>query len=159
MLKEVVDVEGPIHLELATRRLADRWGLQRVGSRMMDAVKKALRLLTSKNLIERRDDFLWPQQNDFTLQVRRPDPNDEATIRKIELIPREELELAIQYLVRDAISIPDDQVLTQVARVFGFDRTGANIRERMERILGQMLQEGILVRKGERVSLGQDGGM
>jgi len=126
---------------------------------MMDAVKKALRLLTSKNLIERRDDFLWPQQNDFTLQVRRPDPNDEATIRKIELIPREELELAIQYLVRDAISIPDDQVLTQVARVFGFDRTGANIRERMERILGQMLQEGILVRKGGRVSLGQDGGM
>ena len=125
----------------------------------MDAVKKALRLLTSKNLIERRDDFLWPQQNDFTLQVRRPDPNDEATIRKIELIPREELELAIQYLVRDAISIPDDQVLTQVARVFGFDRTGANIRERMERILGQMLQGGILVRKGERISLGQDDGV
>ena len=158
MLTEVIDAEGPVHLEIAARRLASRWGLQKVGGRMMNAVEAAFDMLARQGTSAWRGKFLWPQRNGFTLQVRRPDPDDETTIRKIEFIPQEELELAIRYLVRDAISISDDQVLTQVARVFGFDRTGANIRDRMERILGQMLQGGILVRKGDRISLGQDGG-
>ena len=125
----------------------------------MNAVEAAFGILARQDASARRGKFLWPQRIDFTLQVRRPDPDDETTIRKIEFIPQEELELAIRSLVRDAISISDDQVLTQVMRVFGFDRTGANIRDRMERILGQMLQGGILVRKGERISLSQDDGM
>lgn len=103
-----------------------------------------------------RSDFLWPQRTDFVLQVRQLDPDDETTIRKVEFIPREELELAIRHVVHDAISISDDQVLTQAARVFGFDRTGTNIRDRIEEILDQMIQRGVLVRKGDRISLSQE---
>jgi hypothetical protein len=123
----------------------------------MTAVEAAFDWLTRQGTAERRSKFLWPQRNDFTLQVRYPDPDDENTSRKVEFIPQEELELAIRNLVRDAISISDDQVLIQVARVFGFDRTGANIRERVEGILDQLIHREILVRRGDRVSLGQAG--
>jgi very-short-patch-repair endonuclease len=154
MLKEVIDVEGPVHVEVAARRLADVWGLQRVGDRMMEAIKAAFRMLAKTGAVERRGKFLWPKGDNFTLRVRRANTGEEGTTRNIEFIPDEEIELAMQNIVRDAISITEEDLITQVARVFGFDRTGENIRERIEWNVRQVIQEGTLVRKGDRIALG-----
>ena len=157
MMQEVIDVEGPVHLEVLLRRLAERWGLQKSGRRMKDTVKKTLGVLLKEGEAEKRGHFVWPKTNKFSLKVRRPDQDDSATIRKVEFIPDEELELAIKNIVRDALSISREDILTQVARVFGFDRTGHRIRRRLERILGLMIQHGTLVEKEARLSLKQEG--
>ena len=120
---------------------------------MTKAVEAALRTLVRRGVVERRGKFLWPGRDDFTLQVRRPDPEDENTNRNFEFIPREELELAIKLLIQDALSISEEELIKQVARVFGFDRTGTNIRERVETIVLTMTSRGIVASKEGRISL------
>lgn len=153
MLQEVVDLEGPIHIEIAAARLARRWNLQRIGDRMMGAVHQAARQLVSQGGLKRTGKFLWPTREEFVLRVRCPDPEDEASVRKIEFIASEEIELAITGLIREAISLPEDESPPRVARIFGFDRTGRNIQEHLERTLEKMVTSGILTRQGDRLSL------
>lgn len=154
MLIEVTNAEGPIHVELAARRLAKAWGLERVGGRMKKAITSAVNKITKGAAVHRRGKFLWPKRNDFKLQARRPDPADDDSRRPIEFIPDEEMEVAMRNIVEGAMSITPEDLVTQVSRVFGFDRTGETIRERIEWSLQQMIQEGTLVRKGDRISLG-----
>jgi hypothetical protein len=78
-----------------------------------------------------------------------------AQLRK-ELIPvlmTEEIELAVRNLIQAGFSILEDEVVKQVARIFGFDRTGAHIYDRVKGILKQMISRGDLVLKGDRLSL------
>ncbi|OGQ81218.1 MAG: hypothetical protein A3F90_13795 [Deltaproteobacteria bacterium RIFCSPLOWO2_12_FULL_60_19] len=72
------------------------------------------------------------------------------------MIGSEELELAVQNIVRDAMSMTQDQLITEVTRVFGFDRTGASIRDRIEKNLRKMIEAGTLVIKGDRMTPGKN---
>jgi hypothetical protein len=154
MLAEVAMVEGPIHLDLAAKRLADRWGLQRIGGRMLDAVNQVSRVLVAKGYCERRGEFLWPKRDEFKLQVRRPLPDQPDTFRQVEHIPHEEIELAMSRIVRPALSLAEEELVTQVARVFGFDRTGSRIRAAVTEALERAVRSGSLIRRGDRLSSG-----
>jgi hypothetical protein len=120
---------------------------------MMGAVHQAARQLVAQGSLKRTGKFLWPIQEEFVLRVRCPDPEDETSVRKIEFIASEEIELAITALIREAISLSEDEVPSRVARIFGFDRTGRNIQEHLEQTLEKMVTSGILARQGDRLSL------
>jgi hypothetical protein len=76
-------------------------------------------------------DFVWrPDQR--VERVRLPVPGDARSRRSIEDIPPEEIDLAIMHLRRVAGQVSDDGLLVQVARLFGFDRTGGTIRSVLE---------------------------
>ncbi len=153
MLKEVIRVEGPLHVDVAARRLADARGRERVGGRMMKAIRSAINKLTKEGAADRRRKFIWPKRSGFSLKVRRPDPDDPDSSRNIEYICDEELELAIQNIVRDAMSIPEDELITGTARIFAFDRTGENIRKRIKWSIQHMIREGTVVQRGGRISV------
>lgn len=151
MLQEVTNVEGPVHIDIAASRLADAWGLRRVGERMMIAIGQALVRLTS---VRRQGDFLWPSNPEFKLKVRRPDSSDPSTVRDIEQIPIEEIELAFINILYDALSLPRDSLLTQVAKIFGFERMGDKIQIELGKVLDGLMYGGRIVDKGGRLSLG-----
>jgi hypothetical protein len=79
----------------------------------------------------RRGDFLWRPGQALT-SVRVPDAVSPGTRRGIDDIPPEELDLAITRLRGAIAGIGDDNLVTHVARVFGFDRTGGRIRAVLE---------------------------
>lgn len=153
MLREVVDVEGPLHIEEAARRLAHAWGLQRIGSRIMGVVNSLIRYLLQSSAVKKRGDFLWPASPAFHLKVRRPDPNDLTTMRSIELIPPEEVELAFINVLRDALSLPRDALLLQVAKIFGFEYVGDKIQKGLEGILDGLICQGHISDKGDRLAI------
>jgi very-short-patch-repair endonuclease len=70
MLSEVVETEGPIHKDVAATRLARAWELDRVGERMMNAVKSAWRSLSREKLLRIQGEFLWPNSESFRATVR-----------------------------------------------------------------------------------------
>ncbi len=74
-------------------------------------------------------------------------------MRTIKFVPSEEIELAIKNLIQGGFSILEDEVVKQIARIFGFDRTGTHIYERIKGIVKQMISRGDLVLKGDRLSL------
>lgn len=152
MLWAVVAAEGPIHFDLASRRIADAWGLQRTGNRMVEALQAALNELVHSNLVATKNQFLSDPKTKL-LKVRLPNIEDRTTIRKIDHISPEEMALAVTCIIQDAISIPNEQVITQTARIFGFDRTGTAIRDQISALIDQMIKKGTLLQKAERLSL------
>lgn len=153
ILDEIVGVEGPIHIELAAHRLAKALGFQKVGSRVMEAVNSSIRILIREGKVKRINKFLWSSRNDFSLVVRQSVLNEKESLRTIKFVPSEEIELAIKNLIQGGFSILEDEVVKQVARIFGFDRTGAHIYERIKGTLKKMISRGDLVFKGDRLSL------
>jgi very-short-patch-repair endonuclease len=153
MLAQVVDGEGPVHRDLAASRLARAWGLDRVGERMMNAVRSAWRSLGREKALRIQGEFLWPSMESFELVVRQPSPTDDRSWRSIHEIPPEEIALALTNLVRDSLSIDRDKLLSYVARIFGFERAGNHIQKALEDACDDLVEKRQLVVLDGRVSL------
>jgi uncharacterized protein DUF4011/restriction endonuclease-like protein/AAA domain-containing protein/uncharacterized protein DUF3320 len=131
MLVELLRVEAPVSVEYAVRRLAEAWGLERTGSRIRSAGLEAVGRAEQRGAADRRGDFLWRPGQTLTC-ARVPDPADPKTRRDIEDISPEELDFAIAQLRGAIAGLRDGNLVTHVARVFGFDRTGGRIRAVLE---------------------------
>jgi very-short-patch-repair endonuclease len=153
MLSQIIDTEGPLHKDVAAARLARAWELERVGERMMNAVKSAWRSLSREKLLRIQGEFLWPAAESFRVTVRRPNSDDDQSRRSIEEIPPEEIALAMKNLTRDSLSIERDKLLVYVARIFGFERSGNHIQHCLGNILGELLESRQLVLLEDRISL------
>ncbi len=152
MLSQIVEVEGPVHKDVAATRLARAWDLERVGERMMNAVKGAWRSLSREGQLQIKGQFLWPAAPSFQLAVRQPKPGDDESWRSVEEIAPEEIGLAMKNLVRDSLSIERDSLLTNVARIFGFERTGNQIQKVLDDTLADLVEARELVLLDGRVS-------
>ena len=153
MLSQIVDMEGPVHKDVAATRLAKAWELDRVGERMMHAIKSTWRSLSREGLLKIQGSFLWPSVPTFQLSVRQPNPSENESRRSIEEIPSEETALAMKNLVRDSLSIERDSLLLYVARIFGFERAGNQIQKALEDTLNELVETRQLVLLDGRVSL------
>lgn len=153
LLAQLVREEGPVHIDYAARRITSAWGLERTGSRIVDAIMEAVTICQEKGSLRRKGKFLWPL-NLTEVSVRVPDPNTPESFRDIEHIPVEEIQGAMLLIVRHTVGITYESLLVEAARVFGFDRTGSNIRSILIEVLGKIESDGLVFRNGDSIGLG-----
>ena len=153
MLSQIIDTEGPVHKDVAATRLARAWELERIGERMVNAVKSAWRSLSHEKMLRIQGEFLWPSAESVEVTVRHPTAGDDQSHRSIEEIPSEEIALAMKKLTRDSLSIERDKLLVYVARIFGFERSGNHIQRSLGNVLEDLLESRQLVLLEGRVSL------
>ena len=93
-LRKVVEVEGPVHFDVATKRVASAAGVQRRGRRIQEAFKEALAdAKRSRKLALGKKGFLC-LPGSVVAEVR--DRSELDTLeRSIEYVSPEELDLAI----------------------------------------------------------------
>jgi very-short-patch-repair endonuclease/DNA polymerase III delta prime subunit len=137
-----VQLEGPIHQELLTRRLTAAWGYQRAGSRIAARVEEAIRIAVHHGNVRREGKFLWSSNGSHTPIPRGP--SSDGTLREIAHIPTEEILSAMVLLVERAFSLSPDELISRTARIFGFQRTGSEIRLRLELIARLAAKDGEL---------------
>jgi very-short-patch-repair endonuclease len=152
LLTELVKGEGPIHVELATRRLRQTWKLDRAGDRVWQTVEKVIADCEGRKQLVRRGDFLWPVK-DSPIVVRVPDPKNAATSREVEHIPAEELQAAMRLLVKEGGAMNEEALLSQTARLFGFGKLGDTIREKLLQNLQALQQQGVCDAKSGAITL------
>jgi very-short-patch-repair endonuclease/DNA polymerase III delta prime subunit len=151
-LIEIVDNEGPIHVDNASRRLAQTWGLQRVGKRMSEAADVAIRIALRSNRILRTGDFLYSTK-DQPLRVRKPNPSNRDTFRNLTQIPPEEIELAFTKILQESLSIPRGTLIVQTARIFGIDRVSGETQQSLDQLLDRLISGGAITQREDRLSL------
>ncbi len=143
LLEELVREEGPIHFDLAVRRLAAAWAVQRVGPKVVQAVHEALDMLIKDHRLTVRDNFLWP--NDLVeIPVRVPIPGEPESLRLLEHIPPEEIEKALKLVAKYALGIKSESLIIETARVFGITRLNEGSRTRIRTVYDRLLREGRL---------------
>lgn len=150
VIVRIVDIEGPIHRDLLRKRLTNLWGYGRSGQRIANAIARATDVGIQCGRIRQQGDFLWPVVS-HEVQPRSSAENGE--VRTIDQIPEEEIAAAVRTILGHAFSLETDELLSQTARVFGFQRVGSDIRARILTVARQLYVDQEVVYKDDRVQL------
>lgn len=127
----IADIEGPVHMSLVHQRLRDAWGIGRIGSKISENIDKAIRL--SNDNVAREGDFIDRKGRPVD-RVRTPN----GVIRKVEHVAHSELRLCATLLLRDTGTTERTELVTAVARIFGWTRTGADIKSHIDGVIEQL---------------------
>jgi len=87
--------------------------------------------------------------------VRNRSGVESNTLRKPEILPPEEVRVAITEVVEENYGAERDQLVQAVARLFGFGSTSAQLREVVETALTDLLDAGRLRLEGRLVTRAQ----
>ncbi len=142
IIADVVNVEGPIHVEEVTRRLRTWWDLSRAGTRVRNAIESGIIEAVGARRIRRdRRDFLWPVP-ERPPPVRRRTGNPSP---RLELICDEEIEAAAERVLDLYHAAFPDALARQVARCLGVRAISSAVSDRIHRVVKDAVTDGRLV--------------
>ena len=134
---EMAKVEGPVHISLIHQRLREAWNIGRISHYVRDNIDAAINLAD----VIREGDFIDLPSRELSA-VRRPSTEVNRTSEQVH---DNELGLAMTFLIRDAGSIEQDDLVVATARIFGWNRTGADIGRRLNSALQRLIVRGTLI--------------
>lgn len=137
-IEQIVHVESPVHFDEMARRMVEAAGITRLGSRIRGQLMLATQFAEGSGKIVRRDEFLWSPQ--MQTPVLRKRAEFSASSKKIKLIAPEELELAIEKVVSDAVAIQPDAAVNLVAKLFGFSRVTDEMKQEILQVIRKMIE-------------------
>ena len=144
MVKEIVDVEGPIHVNRILRSVRVHWKIDSGGQRTRDAVEATVKGFVRNGTFVATGDGFVARAGASLGRVRVPDSDLESTKRKLDDISDPELEAALVGLVRGSGSIDRSELVAGVARLFGWGRTGPLIESKLESLIVRLRERGAL---------------
>lgn len=153
LVTAVVNVEGPVHVDVVVERVRRHYRLQRAGSRVRDAVLTGAREALRRGKVTwlplhassgRRSDFLVTSV-DQAFEPRGP--LEDGTVRDIDYLCDQEIDAAVLRVVRAMVGAAKDEVITATARAFGYARTGEHVEGRMRKAVDRLLAAGTLVER------------
>ena len=153
-LIEVVRREGPISLALAARRVVGGWGFERVRSPALARIRQLIPKTEVRLQITDGGEFLWPKELDPAdyAGFRVPDAGGRGT-RQADDLPLEEIGNAAVHILESHMSAPLDELVRETARLFGFQRVGRVVQERIRKGIERLVERGIARLEGEVIAL------
>jgi len=130
IVRKIVEIEGPIHEDEVSRRVAKAFGLERTGSRIQEATKKALRNSGLKN-----SSCFWKTNQQDKVSVRDRSDVTARTILAAENLPPEEILEALLVILKESIRVHEDELIQHASRMFGFNRCGPDIKSAISKVL------------------------
>lgn len=132
-LAEAIRTEAPIHQDEATRRVGASWELERISKRSVDFVRQAARLLPQAQRPVLAERFFWRPDQDPTSwrEFRVPSADDPESRRDADHLCPQEVANAAAWVVGRAGAITGEDLIAELARLFGFGRMGTRVRAAM----------------------------
>ena len=149
LIVRVVEAEGPINEDLLAERSKEICGVDRAGSNVQSNIGEAIHSAVRRKQIERsrQKNFLWVVNAKLT--TFRVPANSHK--RPLEWINRDEIELAILYLVEDQFGVVKSELGRAVARVFGIERATAGACDHILEIADELSERGQLREDAGRI--------
>jgi hypothetical protein len=134
---DVAKIEAPVHVQDLAQRVASRWGHATVGTRMMDAIKNRLQQLERQNNLSFKNNFIYLPGANAEISVRsRAGTNIPAE----RISPEEHREAVLSVLAADS-SYDREELIRRVRSLFGYSRTGNQIRQQVGAAIDALLKE------------------
>ncbi|WP_132054534.1 DUF3320 domain-containing protein [Pseudocnuella soli] len=147
----VVATESPVHEEEIVRRMVEAAGVTRIGPRIRDHIRLAIRFTEGSGRIERKESFLWyaghaapPLRNRSALS---------AASKKFKYIAPEEIAGVLLKVVGDAVAIDPEAAFPLVAKALGFSRVTEEMRQDILKVIPSLVQADILLQEGAVITL------
>ena len=140
----IVEIEGPIHLDEIATRIRMLWALGRAGARIRTAVAHGADVATRIGKIEGGPFFRIPGR---PVVLRNRADVSSASVRKPEMLPPEEIEMALLKIVGDNFGAARDELVHAASRAFGFASTSIQLRAVLEGAIDRLVAMGRLSAK------------
>ncbi|GAA4309086.1 DUF3320 domain-containing protein [Compostibacter hankyongensis] len=151
-IRQVIDIEAPVMQTLLCRRVLAAWGVSRLGARIQsrfEQVFSAMQLNTTQdqdgNTCFWKDGQIPGAYTDFRV------PGSEAERRNAEDLPAPEVANAVQEILTTQISMPEDDLVRETAKLFQYGRVGGNVETAMRRGIREAIQRGKVKLENGRV--------
>lgn len=136
----VVDVEGPIHVDMLTRRIGEKLGFSRIGVKIKRAILSGVDRSVGRRAVQKKGDFVYPK--DGAKIVVRSRANLETKFRKMQWIAEDEIELSMKELVSSCGSIHRSEIVVEVAKLLGVGKASATkleseLQSSVDKLVGQ----------------------
>ena len=146
---EVVNYEGPIHMDLLLERLKEIFGIERAGSNVQANINKAIKMAIRSYGLERSSSFIRVVGKSIKT-FRSP---GDGVNRSLNEIICEEIELAILFTVENQFGYQREALPQAVARLFEFKRTPSDALEIIGDVVDSLIEKGRLRLSGPNVYL------
>jgi hypothetical protein len=147
-LRQVVEAEGPVHLQDAIRRVLRAAGAHRSGPRILERIEAACEVAVDLGWFARDGDHLLPAGFD-PAAVR---PRDRSALdgrdRDFGRVHPTEIDAAILEVVRVGHGAEPDEIPAAASRLLGFGRTPAGAPSSVAERLEGLVAAGRLTRNG-----------
>jgi very-short-patch-repair endonuclease len=147
----VVATESPVHEEEIIRRMVEAAGVTRIGPRIRDHIRLAIRFTEGSGRIERKEQFLWYAGH--SLAPLRDRSGLAAASRKFKYIAPEEVAGVLLKIVGDAVAIDPEAAFPLVAKALGFSRVTEEMRQDILNVIPSLVRADILVQEGSVITL------
>jgi Protein of unknown function (DUF3320) len=147
-LAQVVAVESPVHWMEAGRRIADALGIQRLGSRIQDALTRASRAGSRAKKFVLKGDFLFRVEPP-TLSLVRDRSEFPQQTKKLEYVAPEEICAAIEHAVLTGFGMPPEDIPVAACRLLGFARVSEEMRSVVADCRDSLVAQGCLEQRAE----------
>lgn len=150
-IQRIVDAEGPIVEELAIRRLASWFGVQRITERFRERFAALIQGCLSSQRIAKDDGILWPIALDrAAFNGFRGPGSAEEDRREIEHVPGIERANAAVHVLKGQYSLPREELIRETARVLGVQRVTAAARQLVSEGINRAIAEGRIAERDGR---------
>jgi hypothetical protein len=122
------------------------WGLQRAGNRIRGAVNKAISAAKRQGLVVGGPFYVTSSSE---IKIRDRSNATSAALRKPEFLPPQEIGIAAISLVQRNFGASLNELVTSVARVFGYSATSIQLRGIIEGVVDELVASGRLVMQGD----------
>jgi very-short-patch-repair endonuclease len=146
----VVQVEGPIHFDEITRRIASFWGHQRISGKMSAAIKRAVTYAVRHGTLEARGNF-YVVSGVSEIPVRNREGVVSVTLRNPEMLPPDEIRKAVLHIIGTHIGAGNDEIISVTSRLLGFRSTGPKVRQVIERVVNELVESGSIRERENRL--------
>jgi very-short-patch-repair endonuclease len=146
LIEKIVIVEGPVHIDEIVVRLRNAWGLKRAGGRIQSAVEQGLTAALHTKRLVMQERFLSTPGAVVTVRDRSAVQSE--ALRKPEMLPPQEIEVAILDTVQKNFGASPDEIIQTVSRSFGFKATSSQLRDVIQLKIDTLIEQAVLSQAG-----------
>ncbi|HEY3371694.1 MAG TPA: DUF3320 domain-containing protein [Prolixibacteraceae bacterium] len=150
---QVIQIEAPISHTLLSKRILMAWGITRLGVRLNDYLESLYTQLSLRYNHQNGTFFYWKQEQNPELYKSFRVPMNETQKRNSEDLPREEIAAGLLEILTNQISLPEDDLIKETARLFGYARIGANVEQAMKQGIEYALKRNMIRKNNDRMVL------
>ncbi len=151
IIEQIVQVEGPVHVDEVTARVRTAWDLQRSGGRIQSSVERAIYQAVRGGRLEIQDKFL--SVPGASVRVRDRSSVSSASLRRTDMLPPQEVKEGVLHVVRDNLGGSQDEIAKMVSRLLGFKTTSTQLREIVLSAISALTEASLLVQRGDLLVL------
>ena len=152
-IAKVMEVEAPISHSLLSKRIINAWGISRLGIRLNGYLSSIYSEMGLKQTSQNENIFYWNKEQDpLSYNIYRV-PKDGDPKRNADDLPKEEIISGIKDVLSNQISLPEEELIREVAKIFGYNRLGGIVEQTMRMGIEYASQIEQVINKDERIVL------